>query len=349
MATRSHALFDFTAVDAAVSGCVDRHELPHAALLVARDGCVVHRMTTGMARRDGTPLRPDAKFRLASLTKPMTIALGLQLVDDGVIALDTPLAGVLPDLADLRVWRGPGHPLWATEALARPLFVADLMTHRAGFAYSFDGGDALSAAYRDLRIDDMRSPLSGAERLAALARLPLAFQPGTGWRYSFAIDVLAMAIERLTGETFGHVMRERILDPLAMHDSGFFVPGGDRLTDAWMIDPARGLRVYDHAERGSWSRPPPFESGGAGLVATIDDLFRFAEAMRTGRAGRIDDGPTGGRVPGHDSLFGSFMSIDQTRGVNILFLTHCIGADRASIHDTIAGLVSAALADSAAP
>lgn len=215
---------------------VDNGKLPFVQVLVARDGQPVHFGQYGTMRADGTAIREDALLRIASMTKPVTSIAFMQLVEQAKVALDDPIARVLPELANLGVYAGGGGAVpFAPATPARPIRFVDLLTHQSGLTYGLQNRTSVDAAYRDVEFDFAREHHSSDEYLAHLGRLPLEFEPGTGWNYSVATDVLGVAVERLSGMRLGAYFREHIFGPLGMGDTGFDLPAGqgDRLADAY--------------------------------------------------------------------------------------------------------------------
>jgi CubicO group peptidase (beta-lactamase class C family) len=257
---------------------------PHVQLLLSRDGEPVHQYCAGAARADGAPLRPDALYRIASMTKPLTSVAFLMLVEEGLVALDTPLHDILPAFAGLRVHQGGAAPLAATRPAAAPVRMIDLLLHTAGFTYSFQKQTPLDAAYFAARLDDFKSPVDRDGMIAALTALPLAFDPGGGWTYSVATDILGFVVEAISGRPLARVFAERIFAPLRMEDSFFEVPANkvDRLTDAWALTEKHGRVLYDAGADGLWTRPRPLHGGGSGLVSTIWDYHRFCRMLMNG-------------------------------------------------------------------
>ncbi|WP_167584797.1 serine hydrolase domain-containing protein [Kineococcus rubinsiae] len=232
---------------------------------------------------DGEPLRPDARFRTASITKPVGAALALALADDGVLDLDAPVATWLPELAEPRVLLDPAGPLDATEPAHRPVLVRDLLLLTPGFGYVPQDGP-LPRAMEEAGL----GPSGGApgmspdEHLARLAALPFAAQPGTRWLYHTAFDVLGTLLARRTGRALPDLLQERLLGPLGLTATGFWAAPWDLVT-AYQVG-AGGLEVIDPPD-GAWATPPRFPSLAAGLVSTAADLLTFAAAVRDGGRG----------------------------------------------------------------
>jgi CubicO group peptidase (beta-lactamase class C family) len=272
------------AVDGFLAGTyVEPGLLPCAQLLVARDGVPVHVTTQGVHRAGGAaPLREDAIFRVASMTKPVTSLAFMALVEQGRSSLDQPVAAVVPELERVQVYAGggKGEP-FRTVAPERPMLMVDLLRHTSGLTYDFQQVTPVDAAYRERKLLAMRGATALEPFVAALGEIPLEFSPGTAWNYSVSTDVLALVVQRLAGEPFDAHIARTIFAPLGMADTSFTVPAGkaDRLTDAWMLDPKRGTIVYDRGADSSWSKPPAFLSGGGGLVSTTADYHRFCRML----------------------------------------------------------------------
>lgn len=255
-------------------------KLPHLQIMISRDERPLVFASRGQARADGTPLRADALFRIASMTKPLTSVAFMMLVEEGRVALDDLVTDVLPEFAALRVG--------AKGDAARPMRMIDLLRHMSGLTYGLQRRTPIDARYRELGLDEFQQNRSGDEFIAALAALPLEFQPGTAWNYSVATDVLGVVIERLTGQSLEAVIRARICAPLGMDDTWFVLPRDrtDRLTDAWRLGDDGGLTVADWAMRSGWQRSGRLNSGGGGLVSSSVDYHRFARMLL--RGGELD-------------------------------------------------------------
>jgi CubicO group peptidase (beta-lactamase class C family) len=231
----------------------------------------------------------DSIFRIASMSKPVTAVAALTFVEDCTLRLDDPIDDLLPELADRQVLRASDGPLDDTVPAVRAITLRDLLTFRLGWGmdFSFPKQTVLEAmAERGLGAGPPQ-PQRIAPRdewLAALSPLPLEHQPGERFLYHVGADVLGALLERATGRTLEEVLRERVLGPLGMVDTSFSVPTGkeDRFGSCVGFDLATGEPgVYD-APDGQWSAPPPFASGGAGLVSTIGDYLAFAEMLARG-------------------------------------------------------------------
>jgi CubicO group peptidase (beta-lactamase class C family) len=267
---------------------VERGEVPGLVTLVSRRG-EVHVDVIGMkAFGENDPMRRDTIFRISSMTKPITAAATMILVEECKLRLDEPVDRWLPELAERKVLKRLEGPLDDTVPAKRPITVRDLLTFRMGFGQMMAPPDAypILKAANEQQIG-MGPPNPSAlpapdEWMRRLGRLPLMHQPGEKWMYNTGSDVLGVLIARVSGQEFPTFLRERIFEPLGMKDTDFSVPAAslDRLATSYWTDPESGkLVVYDEAEGGQWSRQPAFPSGAGGLVSTIDDYLAFGQMM----------------------------------------------------------------------
>ena len=263
-------------------------EAVDAGLLSGAVTCVWHRgevlQVNKIGLRDveaGLPMRDDTIFRIASMTKPITVAAAMALAEEGKLALSDPITRWVPELADMRVLVDPGGPLDDTVAARRPITVEDLMTHRSGLAYSFSVVGPISRAYAQVSLRQ-----DADDWLAEIARLPLMHQPGERLTYSHATEVLGIALSRIEGKPLQTVLSERIFAPLGMADTGFWVAPEKRERAATMyrLDEKTGLQ---HDMMGPVPvREPRFCQGGASLVSTAGDYLQFARMLLG--AGEVD-------------------------------------------------------------
>lgn len=289
--------------------------LPHAQLLLTRDGATAHFFSEGAAREGSdTPIDEQSLFRLASMTKPITSAAFMALVEEGRVALDTPVHHVLPELKGVGVYAGGGAGVpFQTTPTARPMLMVDLLRHTAGFTYSFQNRSNIDAAHRELKIEAWHGNLDLEGFVAALGKLPLEYSPGDAWNYSVATDVLGAVIQRLADKPLDEVFASRIFAPLGMDDTFFQVPADkiDRLVDCYAYVPEQGERImYDRGAQSAWSRRPTLLSGGGGLVSSARDYQRFCQMMLDG--GALDgtrilarktvELMTANHLPGHGDL-----------------------------------------------
>lgn len=259
-----------------MAGYVERGEVPGVVTLVSRRG-ETHVDCIGYPR--------DTIFRLASMTKPVTAAGAMVLVEEGVLRLDNPIGGLLPELAEPRVLRAIDSALEDTVPINRPITLRDLLTFTlgTGFIFAEPGTYPIQQALEDAGFGpNLHDKLSAGEFLRRLGTIPLVHQPGEVWMYNTGYEVLGILIERAAGQSFGEFLRERIFDPLGMGDTGFTVPADriDRLPTAYSPDDGGGLKVEDPGGAESqFSRQPSLESGGGGLVSSIDDWFAFVSML----------------------------------------------------------------------
>ena len=287
-------------------------KLPHLRLLVSRDEKLLLSHSSGAARATGEPLRNDALFRIASMTKPVTSIAFMMLAEQGLVALDDPVTAVLPEFAGLRVGLNG-------QTLQRPMRMIDLLRHTSGLTYGLQQRTLIDARYRDLGLDEFHQKRSSDDFIQTVASLPLEFSPGDRWNYSISTDVLGVVVERLSGMDLAAFFAERIFQPLDMNDTFFNLPDDrvDRMTDAWQLGPDERLSLYDRGERSSWRRASRFRSGGGGLISSADDYHRFALMLL--RGGELD----GVRLLRPDTL--SIMHANQLPG----------GADLASLSSSM--------------
>ncbi len=262
-------------------------KLPGVDLLVAREGEAVYRHTSGKARADGTPLGPDAIYRIASMTKPLTSIAFMMLVEGGKVGLDDPVTSVLPEFVGLGVYTGGGGEAdFAPTRPAAAMRMIDLITHQSGLTYGIQNRTNVDAAYRKARLDGHASLPGNDHFVAELAKLPLEFEPGQGWNYSVGTDVLGVIVARLSGMSLSEFFKARITGPLGMDDTAFSCPDdkAHRLTDAWNYQPGEPPQLFDPAEKSGTRRTPRFESGGGGLLSTTADYHRFCRMLLNGGA-----------------------------------------------------------------
>ncbi len=271
-----------------MAGYVERGEVPGLVTLVSRRGEVHVDAIGTRAIADNTPIRRDTIFRISSMTKPITAAATMILVEECKVRLNEPVDRWLPELAERKVLKRLDGPLDDTVPANRPITVRDLLTFRMGFGQMMAPPDAypiLSAANAQQIGMGPPSPSTlpaPDEWMHRLGQLPLMHQPGEKWMYNTGSDVLGVLLARASGQPLETFLRERIFEPLGMKDTGFSVPAAslDRLATSYWTDPETGaLEIYDKAEGGQWSRPPAFPSGAGGLVSTIDDYLAFGQMM----------------------------------------------------------------------
>ncbi|MBL6749746.1 MAG: beta-lactamase family protein [Nevskia sp.] len=269
-----------------LSGFVERAELPGLVALVSRHGDV-HVETLGtLAPGQPAPMGRDTIFRIASLSKLVTAVAAMILVEDCRLRLDESIEPWLPELANRRVLKSLASQPDDTVPARRPISVRDLLTFRLGIGSVMapPGTYPIQKLIREHQIGGDGPPMPSQapgtqEWLRRLGTLPLIAQPGERWLYHVGSDVLGVLIARVAGQSLGAFMRERIFEPLGMKDTGFHVPaaGIARLPGCYSFNRRSGtLELHDSADGSAWQGEPPFESGGGGLVSTIDDFFAFS-------------------------------------------------------------------------
>ena len=241
----------------------------------------------------GVPLKRDTIFRLASMSKPITAAATMILVEECKLRLDEPVDRYLPELANRKVLKNVGGPLDDTVPARRPITARDLLTFRMGLGTSMPMPGApptpFMKAMMEARLGGFKPPTPHTpdQWIKKLGELPLQYQPGTVWQYHMGSDVLGVLIARAAGKPLGDFMRERLFEPLGMKDTGFHVPAEklDRLGSCYITNPQTNkLEVYDDARDSLYAKPPAFPMGGAWLVSTLDDYLAFARMMMNGGA-----------------------------------------------------------------
>jgi CubicO group peptidase (beta-lactamase class C family) len=267
-------------------------------MLIARNGKVGYRGNVGALRPGGPAMRGDGIFRIYSMTKPIVSVALMMLVEEGRLFISDPLAKFIPEFADMQVGVERGGKLELVPA-ERAITIQDLLRHTSGLTYAFTGSSAVQRLYGEAPLRS--AGIDSAGFVAALAKLPLINQPGVSWDYSHSTDVVGRVIEIVSGQTLGAFLQERILGPLGMKDTAFFAPPEkhERLAEGFPIDPDTGAPVKLIEARVA----PKFESGGGGLVSTIEDYARFLQMLYLG--GALD----GARILGRKTI--AYMAADH--------------------------------------
>ncbi|HLJ99064.1 MAG TPA: serine hydrolase domain-containing protein [Streptosporangiaceae bacterium] len=263
---------------------VDDGSVPGAVGLVAR-GDQVEIAAVGSLAYGGAPMPEDAIFRIASITKPITAAAVMLLVDDGRIALDDPVDRWLPELASPMVVRTPASPVDDVVPAVRPIAVLDLLSSMTGYGWPSDF--TLPQVQRLFPVQrDGREPASYPPPdtwMAELAALPLLYQPGEAWLYDTSSVLQGVLVTRVSGQPFSDFLAERVFEPLGMADSAFYVPAGkrDRLTSYYRPSSGGAPELADGPD-GQWSAPPAFPLGHGGLAGTAADWLAFGRMLLAG-------------------------------------------------------------------
>jgi CubicO group peptidase (beta-lactamase class C family) len=269
-----------------MTGYVERGEIPGLVTLLSRHG-EVHVDAVGLKSLGGhDPMRRDTIFRIASLTKPVTAAAAMILVEECLLRLDDPVDRWLPELANRRVLTRIDAELDDTVPAQRPITLRDLLTLRLGIGAVMapPGRYPIQRAMEqaELAPGPRLASLTPNEWMQRLGALPLIHQPGERWMYHTGSDILGILIARATGRSLEAFMRERLFEPLGMKDTGFHVPAAklDRLPRCYKANPeTRTLDPFNGARDIEWSRQPAFPAGGGGLVSTVDDYHAFCQML----------------------------------------------------------------------
>jgi CubicO group peptidase (beta-lactamase class C family) len=265
----------------ALRGYVERGEVAGLVAIVSRGGETHVEVAGVLDRESGVPMRRDSIFRLASVTKPMTAAAAMMLVEETKLRLDDPVDPWLPELANRKVLKAISGPLDDTVAAQRPISLRDLLTFRCGFGAimqpSSDWPIQKAMNEAGIAAGPLPPTVSADEVMRRYGSLPLMHQPGEKWMYHNGSDILGVLLARVSGKPLEDVLAERIFAPLGMADTAFSVPEAklDRLATCYCEDG----RVFDPARGGRWASPPLFAAGGGGLVSTADDCLAFSRML----------------------------------------------------------------------
>jgi CubicO group peptidase (beta-lactamase class C family) len=314
-----------------LSSLIERGRLPGAVSLVARRGRIAHCSALGRLDPAGdAPMAADSIFRIYSMTKPIVSVAIMMLLEEGRVLLSDPVAKHLPELGGLKVAveqaGAAGASTVAYVPARREMTIQDLLRHTSGLTYENSGATAVERLYREAG-----APRTNAELVTALGKLPLQHQPGAAWEYGRSSDVLGRLVEVVSGQSLGDFLAERILAPLGMADSGFYVPAGEqhRLAGAFATDPdgSGPITMLDV------QRKPSFESAGGGMVSTIGDYARFLQMLLNGgqlgtvrllgrKTVELMTADHLGTIPGPDRLtgpgygFGLGFAVRRTAGIS---------------------------------
>ena len=289
-------------------------------LMVARHGKLAYARAVG--QRDveqHVPMTLDTRFRIASMTKPVTAVAVLMLYEDGRFLLDDPVSRYLPEFANARVFTGAeADGTLKTEPARREITIRDLLTHTSGLGYGpgFDRNTPLAKAYAAV---NFAGPATLAEKVQALAGLPLYFQPGDGWRYSYSFDVLGRLVEVVSGQTLPDFLQARLFGPLKMQSTGFTIATSDKALLATLYThggAATGIKPSNPPWLADPSQPTRTPSGGGGLISTAGDYLRFAQMLSNG-----------GSLDGRQVLSPTTVALMTSNQVPIDALQKYFGAD----------------------
>jgi CubicO group peptidase (beta-lactamase class C family) len=261
---------------------VDDGRLAGWLLTVSRHGKLVHVASYGQRDSEaGLPVEPDTLWRIYSMTKPITSVAAMMLYEEGAVALTDPVSAFIPSFARVRVYTGGSDQRPATVPATEPVRVWHLLTHTAGLTYGFHRAHPMDALYRDAGFDvETKYGVTLEEACDIWAGIPLLFQPGAEWNYSVATDVLGRVVEVASGQRLDEFFAQRILRPLGMNETAFYVQPADfdRLAALYARTP-NGKAARFETLAGNARRPPTLLSGGGGLVSTAGDYHRFLQML----------------------------------------------------------------------
>ena len=272
------------ALEARMGQFVTDGDVKGIATLLVKDGKVVSHMQTGIRRlSDSAPIAEDTIYRIYSMTKPITGIALMMLHEEGKFSLEDPVSKYVPEFEKLTVVKSfDADGSFEIEPLNRQPTMRELMSHTAGFAYGLYGEDPSNKAFvkqKILQSSDMQTFID------SVAKVPLMYQPGERWFYSAAVDVQGAIVERLSGMKFSAFLQKRIFDPLNMDDTGFYVPTDDydRFSDVFGYHPVTKDFIRVPFPQVAYKQDTvAMESGGGGLVATLDDYARFCQMLANG-------------------------------------------------------------------
>jgi CubicO group peptidase (beta-lactamase class C family) len=289
-------------IDGIMQGYVDREEAAGAVALIARRGKVAYLKSWGHQDREaGTEMTDDTIFRIYSMSKPITSVAVMMLHEQGHFFLDDPVAKFLPEFKDMQVQTETvnsetGEVSTEDAPAERPITIRDLLRHTSGLSYGVFGNTKVDQQYRKAGV--LTNDKDLAHMVSKLGKIPLRFQPGTQWHYSVSVDVAGRLVEVVSGMPFDQFLRERVFNPLNMHDTGFKVPsakanrfsvlytpkGQPTGREAFLKQgpPTKLIEPLVSEDLGDFGEETTFFSGGGGLVSTTHDYLQFCRMMLNG-------------------------------------------------------------------
>lgn len=291
LTTADHEL-DFSPMHQRMQHYIDEDILSCVSTLVMRGTDILDYQTFGyMDKESKTPLHPDAIYRMYSNTKIVTSVALMMLFEEGKFALTDPLAKFMPEFSDMTVLKPDAESATDVEPARSEIEIRHILSHSAGFSYGFiEPESIIDQAYMNGGLDVLsNATLTLEEFCNRVSKLPLAYHPGTSWRYSVATDVCARLIEVISGQAFDEFLQARLFKPLNMLDTDFWVPPekADRFITMYapedLLDPMQpGMVLADSPIEGTYNQPRAFKSGGGGLVSTIPDYMTFIRMIVNG-------------------------------------------------------------------
>ena len=285
---------------------VESERLAGASTMICRNGRIGYLESAGQSDlENGKPFDASTIVRIFSMTKPITSVAAMMLYEEGRYQLDDPVAKYLPEFTDTKVWKGEGS-LENVEDQTSPMLVKHLFMHTSGLTYGFMNANVVDQEHRNQKIEFPGTAGTLEDLVKRLAGIPLIAQPGTRWNYSVSTDVLGRLVEVWSGLSLEAFFKERILEPLGMHDTGFSVTKGNRDRFASLYSPLSGadmsnvgkksvsdsrqmkpgLKLQEPAATSRYLKPTKLFSGGGGLTGTIGDYARFCQMLLNG--GELD-------------------------------------------------------------
>jgi len=336
-------VFDTAAMDALLSGAVDRGDVIGVQALVFDEGRTVYKNQFGLADREReTPVADDTVYRVYSMTKPLTSALIMDLMEEGKLKLSDPASKYIPELAQMKIVSlgADGTPQYAGQA--RPMTVEDLLLHRAGMAYGIFGGNPIEDAWA--QADLFNTDMTTAETMKKLPALPLLGQPGEQWFYSYSIDVLGRIAEVVTGQTLGEAMKARVFDPLGMTETAFRVSAElkPRFASNYALQPDGSFVLFEDGQTSPFTQDGQMESGGGGLTSTTEDWLKFARLSTPELEG------SKGRYPGQFGWGGAARTnfwVDPENGSIGIIMLQFFSPSDPKLHDDFQALTLAQTRD----
>ena len=259
--------------DEKITGC---------SVLIHRLGKTGFHASEGLADREaGMPVAEDTIFRIYSMTKPLASAAIMMLYEEGRFQLDDPITRFLPFFSGMRVATGGFRGKLETLPAKRDITFRDLLTHTSGLTYGFMEAGLVDALYREKKIDFGAPDCGEEEMVRRLAALPLVAQPGEAWNYSVSTDVIGHLVSVISGLPFERFLKERVIEPLGMADTDFFVPPEKtaRFAQSYYRAADGKAAIAETRETSRYFAPPKICSGGGGLVSTAGDYLRFCRMM----------------------------------------------------------------------
>ena len=277
--------FDTAAMDTLLSQAVSSGDVIGTSAMVFDEGQIVYQGAFGLGDRErNVPVDMDTVWRIYSMTKPVTSVVIMDLQEEGKLKLSDPVSKYIPELANMRVAKIGEDGTPSFEPQARPMTLEDLMLHRSGIGYGIFGPiNPVAAAYEKAGLVTPDETLE--TKMTKLSKLPLMFQPGDAWYYSYSIDVLGRVAEVVEGKSLGEVMRERIFDPLGMNETSFTVRPDQisRFVSNYYLTEDGSYALAEDGQKSPFANPEnKFQSGGGGLVSTLGDYAKFAQMMLEG-------------------------------------------------------------------